>query len=352
MILENLQVGQTFKNYRELCKYIGEPYLTGSNRITQLKEFNNYFLFENTKPNSREITITQIFNNEELILNQQQTLLNNSGSRSTFVNHIQILILQMLSECKGYTVNIKRRELWEYLGFFNSKYCNATAEEEFLAINTDIDNKMLSEFKSRTYKKFDDIMKSALDSLRRRRIIDWSRDTIITDSKGKTHLATNKDKKIIREAEYDSLIELGYTTIDNVWAHKEAQKYYDLVYSKLEQYNWIKYENVIHIGFTEHIVKFELEKDKLKMEKKIINSLVKQATDKQAKNMYKKYLTVINEHLTHYDKPAFIVTEEYRKMKDKKDMFYPDYVEIQERLSDEFIMFVDSEIEHENEFLL
>ena len=54
---EVLQVGQVFKSYTELCKYLNVTPKRGDNKDKQIEEFNKYFTFESI---GKELVITSI----------------------------------------------------------------------------------------------------------------------------------------------------------------------------------------------------------------------------------------------------------------------------------------------------
>lgn len=56
--IKELYVGQEFKNYKVLCKYLGEDIKTGSSKKSQVKEWNRYFSFIKE---GQKIIITKIY---------------------------------------------------------------------------------------------------------------------------------------------------------------------------------------------------------------------------------------------------------------------------------------------------
>ena len=42
MDLSNVEIGKTYKNYKELCEVLGEPIKGGNAKIAQLKEWDKY----------------------------------------------------------------------------------------------------------------------------------------------------------------------------------------------------------------------------------------------------------------------------------------------------------------------
>ena len=59
MNLSNLQVGKTYKNYKELCEVLDEPYLSSDSKDSQLEMWASYFKWE--KIGKRQFKIIEIY---------------------------------------------------------------------------------------------------------------------------------------------------------------------------------------------------------------------------------------------------------------------------------------------------
>ena len=57
--IKELYVGQEFKNYKILCEFMGENPKKANSKLSQVKEWNRYFLF---KKEGQKIIITKIYN--------------------------------------------------------------------------------------------------------------------------------------------------------------------------------------------------------------------------------------------------------------------------------------------------
>ena len=54
-----LYINQTFKNYKFLCEFLGEPVKSGKSKRLQLEDWKRYFTYEK---NGYVFTITGIYN--------------------------------------------------------------------------------------------------------------------------------------------------------------------------------------------------------------------------------------------------------------------------------------------------
>jgi len=324
-----------FPNLQALGKFLKDPLRKGgAGRIDQLNKWERFFTWEKVHKDKREIIINKIY--EKPIVKEIPI-----GSRAIYVKHIEIILMQMLAQSSGGSIDISKSDLWYKLGFYNEKYNDYVSERVFLNNNHDISESMILQFKTREYKKFNEILTSALNSLSNRRIIDWSIDTIITDEKGKTFRANDREKDIIRDVEYAVLREFGFKAINQIWLSGQQFEFYNRTSEILKKrYNWISKEKVVHILYTDDIVLKTLEEDIVQLERLALNNLVLKASDQQAITQYTNYLKKIEKQrdLT-VGKLKVTDTPEYKR---KSKIFFPNFIEIQHRLSQEFIKFINN----------
>lgn len=69
MNIKNIKVGDTFKNYKELCRILDEDEKANNSKIAQLKMWENYFSYDRK---GQKITITEIYD-KPLVENIKET---------------------------------------------------------------------------------------------------------------------------------------------------------------------------------------------------------------------------------------------------------------------------------------
>lgn len=283
-----LQVGQTVKNYKELCALLGEKESAGNSRKAQLKEFARYFEWEKS---GQKFLITDIYDTP---------LPKEDGrNKGKYVKCIEIILLNYLSKQKGYTYTLSKKKWWELLGMINRKYDNVS-QEELLEINPVITKFEIRHYYQRCNKKLEEILFSALRSLSSRKLIDWEIETVIvTRNQEKTHyrVANVFEKKIILRAERYVLHKIMHLEkMFNVFAKQMQDEFYRLVNEILKDSldeDWQYYFKQVKIIYNhdqvvEAIPDIEAELRKLELNDKVVNTLNEHAEEKYRKER-KKY---------------------------------------------------------------
>lgn len=283
-----LQVGQTVKNYKELCALLGEKESAGNSRKAQLKEFARYFEWEKS---GQKFLITDIYDTP---------LPKEDGrNKGKYVKCIEIILLNYLSKQKGYTYTLSKKKWWELLGMVNRKYDNVS-QEELLEINPVITKFEIRHYYQRCNKKLEEILFSALRSLSSRKLIDWEIETVIvTRNQEKTHyrVANVFEKKIILRAERYVLHKIMHLEkMFNVFAKQMQDEFYRLVNEILKDSldeDWQYYFKQVKIIYNhdqvvEAIPDIEAELRKLELNDKVVNTLNEHAEEKYRKER-KKY---------------------------------------------------------------
>lgn len=283
-----LQVGQTVKNYKELCALLGEKESAGNSRKAQLKEFARYFEWEKS---GQKFLITDIYDTP---------LPKEDGrNKGKYVKCIEIILLNYLSKQKGYTYTLSKKKWWELLGMINRKYDNVS-QEELLEIDPVITKFEIRHYYQRCNKKLEEILFSALRSLSSRKLIDWEIETVIvTRNQEKTHyrVANVFEKKMILRAERYVLHKIMHLEkMFNVFAKQMQDEFYRLVNEILKDSldeDWQYYFKQVKIIYNhdqvvEAIPDIEAELRKLELNDKVVNTLNEHAEEKYRKER-KKY---------------------------------------------------------------
>lgn len=324
-----LQVGQTVKNYKELCALLGEEECAGNSRKAQLKEFARYFEWEKS---GQKFLITDIY---DMPLPKED-----GRNKGKYVKCIEIILLNYLSKQKGYTYTLSKKKWWELLGMVNRKYDNVS-QEELLEINPVITKFEIRQYYQRCNKKLEEILFSALRSLSSRKLIDWEIETVIvTRNQEKTHyrVANVFEKKMILRAERYVLHKIMHLEkMFNVFAKQMQDEFYRLVNEILKgsiDEDWQYYFKQVKIIYNhdqvvEAIPDIEAELRKLELNDKVVNTLNEHAEEKYRKERkkYKDNSAKLFEKLVNGE-----------DISEEKIFKIPDtYVMAQELLTDELI---------------
>lgn len=121
-----LYIGQVFKNYNELCKFLNIEIKTGKSKQLQEQHFRCYFDYEKLS-NSNEIIILDVYS-EPILSNKNPKYRN-----SKYVNQLKILILYELLLCEpdsngNVFVCTTYSKLVKQLKLINAYYYNDTSD--------------------------------------------------------------------------------------------------------------------------------------------------------------------------------------------------------------------------------
>ena len=194
--ISKLEIGMTVKNYKLLCELLGQEVKSGKSKKYQLEEFARYFEWEKS---GQKFIISDIYD-APLTKEDKRKL----GNNSIYVQCIEVILLQYLSKQEGYTRTFTKRNWWEMLGMASHKY-GRTPENKLKNLDYRITSWEVRHFYQRCNKKLAQILFSALNSLKNRKLITYEIQTVIVtkDKRGKEQYfeATDLQKKQILEVE-------------------------------------------------------------------------------------------------------------------------------------------------------
>lgn len=130
MNTDKLKEGQKFKNYKELCEFLGEKVKSSNSKTKQLKEWQRYFEFEK---NGIAYKIIKVYNKPQAI---------------TYMDKLELLLLNMMvqSENNNYTIFTPKTTLLENLNIINDNYRYYHQYNNTLAERTNIDKEVIYDF--------------------------------------------------------------------------------------------------------------------------------------------------------------------------------------------------------------
>jgi len=290
--IEFLHEGQVIKNYKAMCKLFNEEIKSSDSKKAQEKEWMRYFDFEKDK---QKYIITEIYDTP---LPKDDA--RNKGSNCTYLNHIELLLLNYLYKQNDNQASLTIRSILLLLGMINNNYLN----NSWQCKDERITEFQIDHFYQRSYKKLNRVLFDALNNLKNRRLIDYVEDKIIKiDENGQTiyRIATVREKDIIREVERTVLLKLGLESMVQVHLKFKNKIFYSEVNNILyDNYKIHFYYKQINLRFThEHIYDALNETiEKIQNERKILNTkLINYMNEQIGKNIIKteeKYIEAVN----------------------------------------------------------
>lgn len=280
----NLVIGDCFKNYKELCVALNQPTYGGNQKKKQLEDFKRYFEYEKT---GNKFYILDIYKNPK---EKEHSYPHNS----IYVQHIEIILLNFLSKQKGYQVDIPSQYLWLELGMINKDFIDMQyKKEELLEMHKQMRMFYIRDFYQRCRLKFIQIVDSALNSLCNQKLIVSTKiHKVKYPNSFYAETETLIEKVFILKAERETLDELGFKSVNEVYIHNKSKEYYAKRNEKLKKtLGCVEVYDCLNIVFDPERAKVEVEKyknidnDKIKSEKKDLNKKVISSIDKQAERI-------------------------------------------------------------------
>lgn len=332
MDTSNLSIGMTVKNYKVLCELLGQQVKSGKSRKYQLEDFNRYFEWEKS---GQAFIITDIYDTP-LTKEDKRRL----GNNSIYVQCIEVILLQYLSKQEGYTRTFTKRNWWEMLGITNHKY-GRVSENQLKNLDYTVTQFEIKHFYQRCNKKLEQILFSALNSLKNRKLIMYEIQTVIVeiDTKGKERyfLASDDEKKNILQVERHVLHNImGYEKMFQVFLRFQQAEFYKKVNDLLlELYGWKYYFKQVKIIYTPEDVREALPQMEVNLQKELLNKRVINFLNNNAKEFY-------NTKISDYEEKTKNLLAEYigeaPKTATKSLWRIPDtYLTAQSILTDELI---------------
>lgn len=173
----------TFNSYKELCNVLGEKVKTGNSKKAQLKHWENYFLWERegNKYHIKTILNTLFVNSDEAVSN---------GKTKSYIPLMEKILLNLMYE---YTKRDNRDDedvftvttsfLREALGLVNSKYQEHSQKTGKLAYKLELDSKVVEEFYSRSRSMFKRDIERVLKNLKNQRLLEYEESMYVVPLK-------------------------------------------------------------------------------------------------------------------------------------------------------------------------
>lgn len=290
-----LKVGMTVKNYKELCELLKQDFIQGGNaRKAQLKEFECYFDWEKS---GQKFIITDIYDTP-LEKDDKRKF----GNNSIYAHCIEVILLQYLSKQDGFTSTLTKKNWWELLGITNHNY-GKTSEKDLIKLDQTVTSFEVRNFYQRCNKRLEQILFSALNNLKSRKLIIYEPETVIVeyDNHGNeiSSIATDDEKKLILQTErYVLHTEMGYEKMFQVFVSGRQKEYYEKVNELLlDQFGWDHCYKQLKIIYTPEDIKEALPETEIYLQKQLLNENVVTCINENAQSYYDKCIEKYNKEV-------------------------------------------------------
>ena len=228
MNIENLEVGNRYKNYSELCEALNiEPKKNSNSKKAQMKEIERHIRY------SKE---GHIFVVDE-IYDTPLPKTENKRNLPPYTQYMETLLLQYLQQEQSGKMSVSTSQLAKSLKMVHEDYLDYYDNKKLLATQLDVELIHINDFMNTTSNAYKNAIKTILSRLEKRAIIlyetRWKtvvkEKEILDDGKVKektiVKFATEEQKKEIVNIRYNILNEYG-GNMQEIYQSGKAQEYY------------------------------------------------------------------------------------------------------------------------------
>lgn len=291
---DKLFIGMEIKNYAAMCGLLGEEQKNGgTSKKAQEKEWRRYFDW--TRAGHKYI-ILDIY---EHPLPRDDGRKN--GNRAIYVRLVETVLASFLSTCSGHTKTLTRGKWQEILGMVNERYYkyNRFNEKPFLelrGVNPEFTEWEIKHFYYRSWRKLNEILRNALNSLRSRALIEYTIQTVIVpvDEHKSWFVANDREEEELLKIRHEVLEEMDLSKEQQVYATFRQGEFFARVNEIMaERYQWRRYFRQIKIIYNlknmqRAVSMLEAELEKLELNDRIVTTL-KTDAEKYKATLDEKY---------------------------------------------------------------
>lgn len=278
---ENLSVGQSVKNYKELCKLLGEKTKAGKSKQLQLKDWGRYFRYSKV---GNKFVINEIYlEPKEKIDNRKGNSGTSEGSRNNnniYGQYIDQILSNYFADCEESVIYRTTNQLAFVAGLINLNYSLASSyKDKYYSysnkeMNSVINKVVMWDFFGIVKTSIKSIIRSSLKRLTAKGYI-YYKEAYMLAYNHQSRVATDEEESIIRKIENSVLEEMQTTRKKLIYNDKLRNEYYadveKLVIQKFE------YVDKFFIGYEIKIIK-KIKKESLQEDRAKVNELFKERT--------------------------------------------------------------------------
>jgi hypothetical protein len=240
MNVKNLKSGQTFKNYKELCLELDMEIKSSTNsKNAQYNELSRYCNYNKV---GHKIIIEEVYETPTQKIDNRGKSEGSRNNNVVYGDIIQLLILDLLAQCKDGKLSISRSKLMLTISMINGNYSTGGEHTKKLSQYTEIEESIIYDFYNTSNSNFKNAVETALKNLMDKRIIWYDVVTKVSElGSRKTRLATEEEKEIIRDSEKSILNELNYKQVSQVRCSKDWRLFKKKVKNLLHNESMIDY---------------------------------------------------------------------------------------------------------------
>lgn len=256
MNVENIEVGKTYKNYKELCEALEVTPKGGKGKSFQLLDFRRYFDYD--KEDGRySYTITSI---------RDIPLEKIPRSYSPYTNLIKLLVLDLVAQSNDNNfISFTKSKLFYVLSLVNEDFLKYRTKYKKLSNILKVNEKTISVFYSRHSSNFKSIVETALNQLEKDRVIYYNKVMRVAIDSYYNRILTDYEKSILLKLQTDTMKELGYKSFQELYLNEEYDILAEITTEKFNKY----FDDNILFYFETYDIIYNADKSYINMQKEI-----------------------------------------------------------------------------------
>ena len=326
--LRELKTPHVFKNYKELCEYIGIKVAKGKQRIYDIKEIERHAKIENKK-GEHKVTIEEVYGKSKakqdnkkygshvknLLMNHtiksaeidfsiEKSEMIHNREMSSFVQDTPLTLTSHSSRLIARNIYITPNQLMHQFKIINSNYrlCyyHVKTASRFLEIEYDY----LNDFFNITKKHFGRVLNDAIEEIEtENKLLQFTPWNMIIQDRYTHFPADEEINKIIFFREGQVLREMGFNSFQKVVVSSRYKEYKKRVVEKLNEKDGLDYIADYYTGYKIHFIISEGKElykhsdEIIEYMKNKLNNIINNHVVKNAKKRHEKQITSIQEQM-------------------------------------------------------
>ena len=246
---ENLSVGQSIKNYKELCLLLDERPKTGKSKQLQIKDWKRYFRYN--KEGNKYI-ITEIYSEPEEKVNNRGKSEGSRNNNEIYGQYVDQILLNYFADCEGVILYATTNQLSFVAGLINSNYSVTSRHKDkyynysYEMMNGVANKVAMWDFFEIVKTSIKSIIGSSLKRLADKNYINYE-ETHMLLYNNQSRAARDEEEAIIRKIENSVLEEMQVTRNKLLYNDKLRNEYYADVEKLVLQE--IAYVDQLYVGY-------------------------------------------------------------------------------------------------------
>lgn len=233
----------TFKSYKELCEVLGERVKSGTSKTAQLEHWKEFFEWER-RGNGYYITVIH----NALYVNSDLAISN--GREKSYIPLMEKVLLNLMYEftkrencSEEDTMVVTSSFLRKALGLVNESYDNFRNRKGRLSNSTKVDYKIVEDFYSRSYSMFSRDIERVLKNLRNKKLLEYNKAMYIVPA----HLDEDDKFRATQRVDKFGDVETSYTK--NGSRARNLRENYKASKSEIKEVNLISWKTIRAMGY-------------------------------------------------------------------------------------------------------